>query len=255
MTNMDLNKININYDIKAKIVAILDDDPTIKDYYGKLDNNPKKREELGQFYTPAKVCVKMLEKFTVESFGNKDILDPCCGSGNLLIAMLIAGADSQRIYGNDYDNDAVELCRERLNIVIDKLNKENWLGINNRPYIRSWQIHQGNALHEFALKEFRPDYNELYFGDSNEEDWNKLTPQQKGARTKKLNTPKYNAYIEKAYKNKNKDAAELKEIELLKSGNLEELNVSSNEANIKSKQEATEAFKKASENAERVSLF
>ena len=130
-----------------KIVDILDSKEFMSDLYEGLDK--KTRDELGQFYTPAKICIQMIEMFKATEFSGKNILDPCCGSGNLLIAMLAAGADSDKLYGNDYDERAVKLCRNRINRACDILGK---------PHIRDWQIHQGNALIPDCLTEFGPEY-------------------------------------------------------------------------------------------------
>ena len=130
-----------------KIVDILDSKEFMSDLYEGLDK--KTRDELGQFYTPAKICIQMIEMFNAAEFSGKNILDPCCGSGNLLIAMLAAGADSGKLYGNDYDERAVKLCRNRINKACDILGK---------PHIQDWQIHQGNALIPDCLTEFGPEY-------------------------------------------------------------------------------------------------
>ena len=134
-----------------KIVDILDSKEFMSDLYEGLDE--KTRDELGQFYTPAKICIQMIEMFKATEFSEKNILDPCCGSGNLLIAMLAAGADSDKIYGNDYDERAVKLCRKRINRACDILGK---------PYIQDWQIHQGNALQARCLIEFGEEYDNNY---------------------------------------------------------------------------------------------
>ena len=177
--------MKLSREVKNNISEILDSKEFMFNLYEGL--NDKKRQELGQFYTPAKICIEMIEKFNTEDFSNEDILDPCCGSGNLLIAMLIAGADSQRLYGNDYDNDAVKLCRKRINRACDILGK---------PHIRDWQIHQGNALHEFALTYFDEDYDEMYFDGL----------KQEAARKRKLDDEKYDAFIDsKAFAKKYKD--------------------------------------------------
>ena len=134
-----------------KIVDILDSKEFMSDLYEGLDK--KTRDELGQFYTPAKICIKMIEMFKATEFSEKNILDPCCGSGNLLIAMLAADADSDKIYGNDYDERAVKLCRNRINRACDILGK---------PHIQDWQIHQGNALQARCLIEFGEEYDNNY---------------------------------------------------------------------------------------------
>ena len=111
----------------------------------------EERKKLDQFFTPPQVSIPLLENLkTVKGI---DILDPTSGSGNLLAAALIAGADSQRVFGNEYDATMVKLCRERLNKVCDLLGK---------PHIQDWQIHQGNALQARCLIEFGEEYDTNY---------------------------------------------------------------------------------------------
>ena len=82
--------MNLSEETKLKILEILDSKEFMLDLYEGLDE--KKRIELGQFYTPGKICIQMIEKFTCDTLSGRNILDPTCGSGNLLIACLIAGA-------------------------------------------------------------------------------------------------------------------------------------------------------------------
>ena len=133
--------------VKNKIIEILDSQEFKSNLYEGLTE--EKRKELGQFYTQGKLCIQMIEKFDCDSLSNKNILDPTCGSGNLLIACLIAGADSDKLFGNEYDNVAVDLCRKRLNRCCDILNK---------PHIKNYQIHQGNALGKWCLTDFSEEY-------------------------------------------------------------------------------------------------
>ena len=139
--------MKLSLETKNKIIEILNSTEFKSNLYDGLDEQT--RTELGQFYTPAEVCIEMLEMYKTDTFADKTILDPCCGSGNLLIAMLIAGADSNKIYGNDYDINAVKLCRKRVNRACDILGK---------PHIQWYQIHKGNALDSFCLSYFAPDY-------------------------------------------------------------------------------------------------
>lgn len=103
----------------------------------------QERQELDQFFTPPEISILLIEELTDLS-GN--ILDPTCGSGNLLAAALIAGADPSKVFGNEYDAVMVDICRKRL----QKLNSK----------VQDWQIHRGNALIPDCLTEFRPDYDE-----------------------------------------------------------------------------------------------
>jgi predicted RNA methylase len=139
--------MKLSEEVKNKIIEVLDSPEFMSDLYEGLDK--KKRDELGMVYTPAKVCIQMIEKFECSTLTGRTILDPACGSGNLLIACLIAGADSDKIYGNEYDLTATNLCRRRVNRVCKLLGK---------PYIRGWQIHQGDATQARCLTDFGPEY-------------------------------------------------------------------------------------------------
>ena len=139
--------MKLSEEAKNKIIEILDSQEFKSSLYEGLTED--KRKELGQFYTPGKLCIQMIEKFDCDSLSNKNILDPTCGSGNLLIACLIAGADSDKLFGNEYDSIAVDLCRKRLNRCCDILNK---------PHIKDYQIHQGNALGKWCLTDFSEEY-------------------------------------------------------------------------------------------------
>lgn len=134
----------------------------------------EERQELDQFFTPPEISIRLIEELSDLS-GN--VLDPTSGSGNLLAAALIAGADVDKVFGNEYDETMVKLCRERLNKVCDLLDK---------PHIKDWQIHQGNALHRFAITYFGEDYEEMYYDGCT----------QKAARNKKLNNESYDAYLQ-----------------------------------------------------------
>lgn len=100
----------------------------------------EERKELDAFFTPPELTIKMIEKF--ESIENKTILDPTCGTGNLLAACIIAGANPEMVYGNEFDPSFVKLCQERL----------GKLGV---PY---YHIHQGDALKKECLdiENFKP---------------------------------------------------------------------------------------------------
>lgn len=149
--------MKLSEEVKNKIIEILDLDYFKNSLY--VDANGKeldktKRDELGQFYTPAKVCITMLEMFKTNTFKNQTILDPCCGSGNLLIAMLIAGADIDKLYGNEYDEEVIPTCRNRIREAFKILNGR----YPTKDEFRDWQIHRGNALIPDCLTEFGPDY-------------------------------------------------------------------------------------------------
>ena len=106
--------------------------------YGSLTE--EKRKELGAFYTPGGFVIKMIEKF---SDMEGKICDPTCGSGNLLVGCIIAGADPKKIYGIELDAEMAELCRNRLsefgvpreNIVTgDALSQATWRKLEGKRF-------------------------------------------------------------------------------------------------------------------------
>ena len=150
--------MKLDAQIKLIIKDILSSKLFIDNLYEGLEDS-KKREALGQVYTPADICIDMLERLECISLKGKTILDPCCGSGNLLIAALIAGADSDRVFGNDYDKVAVIACKKRVRLAINILNTKYNYKLKD---IQDWQIHQGNALQARCLIEFGEEYDTNY---------------------------------------------------------------------------------------------
>ena len=123
----------------------------------------EERQELDQFFTPPEISIKLIEELSDLS-GN--VLDPTSGSGNLLVAAIIAGADLDKVFGNDYDAAMVKLCRERIRTIPDRLeeiDKEfaNSLKAKLKEF-NDWQIHQGNALQARCLIEFGEEYDTNY---------------------------------------------------------------------------------------------
>ena len=77
-------------------------------YAGKTK---KERQELGAFFTPPQLTIRMIEKFTnLEG----TILDPTCGAGGLLAAVILAGADPTKCYGIELDTAIANVAKERL---------------------------------------------------------------------------------------------------------------------------------------------
>lgn len=101
----------------------------------------EERKKLGAVFTPPKVTIQMLEMLD-NLDGN--ILDPCCGSGNLLVAAILAGADPNNIYGNEFEPEFLRLAQDRL----------------EKYGVPRWHIHQGDATKAESIRfdSFKPEY-------------------------------------------------------------------------------------------------
>ena len=111
---------------------------------------------MGQFFTPPELTIQMIEKFE-DMEGT--IIDPTCGCGGLLVGCILAGADPKKIYGIEYDENILVLCRERL----EKLG------------VPRDNIHLGNALNDDCYE----------FGEGYEYDMEKNMVTFKGKKVKK----------------------------------------------------------------------
>ena len=128
-------------------------------YNGK---SKEERDDLAQFFTPPEISFQLLKAYNVNILSDKIIRDPTCGSGNLLTACLLAGADPDKLYGNDYDADMVITCRKRLVEACLEYRKDLNYSKEELESIFNINIHQGNALQKLCLTEFSQEYNNNY---------------------------------------------------------------------------------------------
>lgn len=79
-------------------------------YESALSESYKNKE--GVYYTPEDIASDMLKSIT--NVENKTFLDPCCGSGNFLLAALEKGFKPENLYGFDTDANAIEITKRRI---------------------------------------------------------------------------------------------------------------------------------------------
>ena len=77
-----------------------------------------KKSENGSYYTPAHIVHDIVREYVL---ANSKILDPCCGTGQFLLAFSDVIQDPLNIYGMDRDPIAIKIAR--LNILIRFKNK------------------------------------------------------------------------------------------------------------------------------------
>lgn len=99
------------------------------------------RKATGSYYTPTKIvkrlCSKLFEKNAVEG---RDILDPCCGTGNFLL-QLPRDIPFDRVFGNDTDLLSVKLTR---------INMALKYGISDRAKLEAHITNQDYLNHAFS---------------------------------------------------------------------------------------------------------
>lgn len=81
------------------------------EYENSLSQSYRNKE--GVFYTPADITQTFFEQISID-LDTATFCDPCCGTGNFLIAALKAGFKASNIYGFDIDETAIEIARLRL---------------------------------------------------------------------------------------------------------------------------------------------
>ena len=121
---------------EQKLAIIEEYNSWINKQYGS--KSLEERKKLDAIFTPTDLIIPMIEK--IECIENKTILDPTCGTGNLLVACIIAGANPKMIYGNEIDEEFLKLAKERL-----------------IPYgVPEKNLHQGDVLKDdcISLKSF-----------------------------------------------------------------------------------------------------
>lgn len=69
------------------------------------------RKATGSYYTPTKVVHRLCQKlFERNNLQEKDVFDPCCGTGNFII-QLPDEISYEHVYGNDIDSLSVRIAR------------------------------------------------------------------------------------------------------------------------------------------------
>jgi 16S rRNA G966 N2-methylase RsmD len=109
----------------------------------------KKRKYLGQYFTNIEISKYIIDKCNIPNMEMVKIIDPMCGSGNMLIAAAKKGAKNKNVYGIEIDKEIIEknpdIARDFSIIngdafdlkTYENIGYEGWdLVITNPPYVR-----------------------------------------------------------------------------------------------------------------------
>ena len=78
----------------------------------------KDRKATGTYYTPNALTDRLIDACHIEEHHiTGDILDPCCGTGNFLLALLHHGILPEQIYARD--NDEMSVAIARINLILN----------------------------------------------------------------------------------------------------------------------------------------
>jgi site-specific DNA-methyltransferase (adenine-specific) len=81
------------------------------EYEAALSNAYKNKE--GVYYTPSDIC-RTLVTDCPHPTSSSTFCDPCCGSGNFILAAIRHGFQPENVYGYDVDPVAVEITKHRI---------------------------------------------------------------------------------------------------------------------------------------------
>lgn len=94
------------------------------------------RKATGSYYTPTRVVQKLCgQLFEMNAPGEKDVFDPCCGTGNFIL-QLPDGICCEHIYGNDIDSVSVKIARLNFALKYDVSDRDMiYSHITERDYL------------------------------------------------------------------------------------------------------------------------
>ncbi len=85
-----------------------------------------RRKKTGAYYTPKKIVNILIDGLCGHvDFESKTVCDPCCGTGNFLMALFAKGVSASRLYGADIDEISVLIARINMFLMDRTLSKEH----------------------------------------------------------------------------------------------------------------------------------
>jgi tRNA1(Val) A37 N6-methylase TrmN6 len=122
-----LNHINDREEILQTFSAFHiqnENDDILGAFYQSIQSISQKSSS-GSYYTPG----ELLEGIKVPL--NKTVLDPCCGSGGILLKILTKNHKSEHIFARDIDEIAVNICNVNMALFFDDPNYKSKIELKN----------------------------------------------------------------------------------------------------------------------------
>ncbi|MDR1099421.1 MAG: N-6 DNA methylase, partial [Treponema sp.] len=116
------------------------DDDILGSFYQSTQSVSQKSNS-GSYYTPP----ELLQGITISA--HKTVLDPCCGSGGILLNILTKKHDTSKIFARDIDGTALKICLVNLALFFNNKNIEaniskQDIAANNSGYLFSAANHE-----------------------------------------------------------------------------------------------------------------
>ncbi|MGP8215760.1 MAG: N-6 DNA methylase [Bacteroidia bacterium] len=139
-------EVNLFCELLAQAAIIMDDGGIgLKDCLGEFFQNHITRGRNGQFFTPEHICDFMAQiNMDKETTVGKTILDPCCGSGRMLLSAAKVNRNNY-FYGADIDARCVKMTA--INLCINALPGEvAWMNSLSGEHWGGYTIGYKNAV-------------------------------------------------------------------------------------------------------------
>jgi len=131
------------------------DDDILGAFYQSIQSVSRK-SNTGLYYTPP----ELLSKITVSP--NKTILDPCCGSGGILLCVLTKKHDTSRIYARDIDETALKICFINLVLFFNDKNMAADIAKQDISFINSTDLFSNKENKQFDFIVTNPPWGSKY---------------------------------------------------------------------------------------------
>jgi tRNA1(Val) A37 N6-methylase TrmN6 len=124
MARVGQQQFKIAYDAICKITIPMDEIDFIGTVYQSLRTIGEK-SNFGAYYTPDKI----LKDIKIQK--DETVLDPCCGSGRILLNVLSESHDPHLIYANDIDPIALNICQINLALFFNTTKASSNFSLKN----------------------------------------------------------------------------------------------------------------------------